>query len=141
MNSVSRSITWTYMVCCALVALLFGVGSTFAATFRFLGVNDQNWGNGFSWESASAPPADGGDGTSDVLVRGAGGTARLQDFGNNDIDWHIRSLTFESQATRAITKSGSLTFWLMFSNSPITGASVARHSEGWHVSSRRSLCM
>lgn len=68
-------------------------------TFRFLGQNDQNWGNGLSWEFGAAPPANGGTGVSDVLVRGAGGTARFHDFFDDPLEWRIRSLTFESQAT------------------------------------------
>jgi fibronectin-binding autotransporter adhesin len=95
---------------CWTMLLLLPTEWLAADTFRFLGQNDQNWGNGLSWEFSAAPPADGGNGQSDVFVRGAGGTARLNDFFDDPIDWNIRSLTFESQATGAWGHIGGTLF-------------------------------
>ncbi len=110
MNFLSQPVRSHRIAWLALVVLLFAAGRTFAATFRFFGADDQNWGNGTNWENLSAPPAGGGDGMSDVFVRGAGGTALLQDFFFNDLDWHIRSLTFESQATGGWNHTGGTLF-------------------------------
>ena len=91
--------------------------------YRWLGGGTANdWGNSTNWEFALIPPTAQSSGTTtNVFMRGSGGTSDLADFFNNDDDWEVDSLTFESAATGSFNLTGgTLTLANVFSSSTKT---------------------
>ena len=92
------------------------------------GIIDNNWGQSSNWHFGVVPPTAQSSGTTtNVFMRGSGGSSDLADIANNDADWEIDSLTFESQATGSIDLiGGTLTLGNVFNNS----TKFIRNSDG-----------
>ena len=112
-----------------LASALISASLSDAATYRWLGGGtDNNWGNSSNWEFGIIPPVVQQSGTTtNVLMRGSGGTSDLADILNNDARWELDSLTFESAATGGITLiGGELRLLNIFNNN----TRVIRNSDG-----------
>lgn len=99
------------------------------ADYRWFGGGvTNNWGDSSNWQSALIPPTAQSSGTTtNVLMSGSGGTSDLADVFNNDDDWEIDSLTFESAATGSYDLiGGTLTLANVFSS----GTKTIRNSDG-----------
>ncbi len=92
------------------VLLALCVASTCKAdTFRWLNTGpDNNWGNSSNWEFGLIPPTAQPSGTTSNVFMRSSGSSDLADFFNNDDDWSIDSLTFETQATGSIDIIGGV---------------------------------
>ncbi len=83
----------------ALVASPF-IATCSATDYTWVGGGfTNNWGDISNWIGSIPPVAQSSGTTTNVFLRGAGGSSDLANAGNVDTDWELDSLTFSSQAT------------------------------------------
>ncbi len=84
----------------AWLVLLPNVTSCWATDYTWVGGGlTNNWGDISNWIGSIPPVAQSSGTTTNVLLRGSGGTSDLASVTNVDTDWKLDSLTFTSQAT------------------------------------------
>ena len=86
-----------------------------------------NWGDITNWIGSIPPTSQSSGTTTNVFLRGSGGSSDLADILNNDADWKVDSLTFESLATGSWSLIGGK---LVIGNTFCCSSHFIRNSDG-----------